>query len=326
MSLWKSASPPWQTRFPPRLTLTFSWRKCVGTGKPVCPHCGSIDKHYFLEPRNGVSRETSTGKQTQRRLWKCSQCRKQFSALTGTVMHGSHIRIRTWLFVAFEFASSKNGVSVSRDRTEVQNCTPIRHGPFATACVRRCALVRTVRCFREPSFRRGLHRRQAVEQAPAGAHGEAAPRSQGEPDLRLSPSFPSCTVKAGRSGRRFSVRRTQPPPRWNRAECRRRDGNIRSLERQGALVHAAWSPIRVARIRRPPGREYVKPNGVTTNAIEGYFSQLKRSIDGTHHHVSATYLNRYLAEFDYRYTTCDMTDGDRMVRLLRQSAGRRLAA
>jgi transposase-like protein len=80
-------------------------------GKPVCPHCGSIDKHYFLKPRNGISRETSCGNQTQRRLWKCSACRMQFSVLTGTVMHGTKIPVRTWLFVAFEFASSKNGVA-----------------------------------------------------------------------------------------------------------------------------------------------------------------------------------------------------------------------
>jgi transposase-like protein len=31
--------------------------------------------------------------------------------------------------------------------------------------------------------------------------------------------------------------------------------------------------------------EYVR-DGFTTNAVEGFFSQLKRSIDGTHHHVS----------------------------------------
>jgi transposase-like protein len=73
-------------------------------------------------------------------------------------------------------------------------------------------------------------------------------------------------------------------------------------------------------------REYVKTNGMTTNAIEGYFSQLKRSIDGTHHHVTARYLNRYLDEFDFRYSTCEIGDGDRMERMLCQSAGRRLAA
>ena len=31
--------------------------------------------------------------------------------------------------------------------------------------------------------------------------------------------------------------------------------------------------------------------------------QDERSIGGTHHHVSARHLSRYLAEFDYRYTT-----------------------
>ncbi|MGI8806523.1 MAG: transposase [Acidimicrobiales bacterium] len=36
---------------------------------------------------------------------------------------------------------------------------------------------------------------------------------------------------------------------------------------------------------------------------EGLFSQLKRSLDGTHHHVSVQHLPRYLAEFDFRYTT-----------------------
>jgi hypothetical protein len=39
---------------------------------------------------------------------------------------------------------------------------------------------------------------------------------------------------------------------------------------------------------------------VTTNLAEGYFSQLKRSLDGTHHHVTREHLHRYLAEFDHR--------------------------
>src|SRR5271163_4769056 len=42
---------------------------------------------------------------------------------------------------------------------------------------------------------------------------------------------------------------------------------------------------------------------------EGYFSQLKRSLDGTYHHVSVEHLPRYLAEFEYRYSTCKMSDG-----------------
>lgn len=57
---------------------------------------------------------------------------------------------------------------------------------------------------------------------------------------------------------------------------------------------------------------------------EGFFSQLKRSIDGTHHHVSVEHLPRYLAQFDFMYSYCHDTDSARMRRLLGQVAGRRL--
>jgi len=65
-------------------------------------------------------------------------------------------------------------------------------------------------------------------------------------------------------------------------------------------------------------------DGVTTNHAETYFSQLKRSLDGTYHHVSVEHLDRYLAEFDYRYTTRLLTDSQRTERTVMQTAGRRL--
>jgi len=69
--------------------------------------------------------------------------------------------------------------------------------------------------------------------------------------------------------------------------------------------------------------EYVR-DGVTTNRAEGYFAQLKRSIDGTHHHVSREHLHRYLAEHDFRFSTCKMSDTARMAKLIDQAEGRRL--
>lgn len=66
------------------------------------------------------------------------------------------------------------------------------------------------------------------------------------------------------------------------------------------------------------------PGAAHVNTAEGYFSQLKRSIDGTHHHVSKRHLPRYLAEFDLRYNARKINDGERMVQVLRQSAGKRL--
>jgi hypothetical protein len=44
-------------------------------------------------------------------VWKCRDCRKQFSVLTGTIFHGTKIPVRTWVFLVFEMATSKNGIS-----------------------------------------------------------------------------------------------------------------------------------------------------------------------------------------------------------------------
>jgi transposase-like protein len=80
-------------------------------GQQTCPHCGVIAEHYFLTPKDGGSRKTTRGARSQRRVWKCRACRKQFSVLTGTIFHGSHIPVQSWVFVVFEMCSSKNGVS-----------------------------------------------------------------------------------------------------------------------------------------------------------------------------------------------------------------------
>jgi len=46
--------------------------------------------------------------------------------------------------------------------------------------------------------------------------------------------------------------------------------------------------------------EYVR-GSAHTNTIEGFWSQLKRSIDGTYHAVSPKYLQSYVDEFVFRY-------------------------
>lgn len=46
--------------------------------------------------------------------------------------------------------------------------------------------------------------------------------------------------------------------------------------------------------------EYVR-GSVHVNGLEGFWSQIKRSIKGTHIHVSAKHLDKYLVEFEYRY-------------------------
>src|SRR5690348_10570083 len=63
---------------------------------PVCPHCGVVDHAYYLAPQSG-HRLTRKGNTTYRRVWKCGDCRKQFSVLVGTIFEGSHIPLSKWL-------------------------------------------------------------------------------------------------------------------------------------------------------------------------------------------------------------------------------------
>jgi transposase-like protein len=46
--------------------------------------------------------------------------------------------------------------------------------------------------------------------------------------------------------------------------------------------------------------EYVKDD-IYTNTLEGFWSQMKRSIDGTYHMVSPNHLQKYVNEFAFRY-------------------------
>ncbi len=61
------------------------------------------------EARQRRPRRTRTGSAAQRRLRKCGACRKQFSVLTGTIMHGTKIPVRTWVFVMFEMCWASCG-------------------------------------------------------------------------------------------------------------------------------------------------------------------------------------------------------------------------
>ena len=45
---------------------------------------------------------------------------------------------------------------------------------------------------------------------------------------------------------------------------------------------------------------------------------------GTYHHMSEAHLHRYTAEFDMRYSTKNISDGDRAASILKGMEGRRL--
>lgn len=73
--------------------------------------------------------------------------------------------------------------------------------------------------------------------------------------------------------------------------------------------------------------EYVRREGdlcITTNALEGYFANLKRGINGVYHHVGKQHLHRYLSEFDFRYDAREISDGERAELAIKGVNGKRL--
>ena len=63
---------------------------------------------------------------------------------------------------------------------------------------------------------------------------------------------------------------------------------------------------------------------VTTNSAESYFALFKRGIYGTFHNISEAHLPRYLAEFDFRANTRELSDRERCAALLAATKGRPL--
>ncbi|MDA0782805.1 MAG: IS1595 family transposase [Proteobacteria bacterium] len=51
------------------------------------------------------------------------------------------------------------------------------------------------------------------------------------------------------------------------------------------------------------GAKQYSVNGSHVNTLEGFWSRLKSSINGTHIHISGKHLDKYAAEFEYRFNS-----------------------
>jgi transposase-like protein len=79
----------------------YSWVEArIWPEGPVCPHCGGIDRISKMG-----------GKSTRIGVYKCYQCRRQFSVKVKTVFEDSHVPMRLWLQAMYLLCSSKKGIS-----------------------------------------------------------------------------------------------------------------------------------------------------------------------------------------------------------------------
>ncbi|GLR89386.1 DDE transposase [Bradyrhizobium iriomotense] len=71
----------------------------------ICPKCGTVDRAGRLEGVKGKNGKERLG------LWKCYECRKQFTVRVGTVFESAHIPLHKCLQAVHLMVSSKKGIS-----------------------------------------------------------------------------------------------------------------------------------------------------------------------------------------------------------------------
>ncbi|HTW20338.1 MAG TPA: IS1595 family transposase [Mycobacteriales bacterium] len=289
--------------------------------EPVCPHCGTIGGHYYLKPSNGTDRKTRTGSRSERRVWKCHACRKQFTVLVGTVFHGSKISVRTWVLVVLEMCASKNGVSAREierkydltPKTAWFMCHRVREamkrdplaGLLAGTVVADETWVGGKRSNRSKAVRAQTPRWDRYSRTDKPAVLALIDAESGEVRSRVVPDVKGATLREAITEQVEMGATTLVTDEW--AGYKLFSGEMKGHE---TVNHSQ--------------DEYVNVQGYSTNAAEAYFGQLKRSIDGTHHAVSREHLHRYLAQHDFLRSTHTMTDTERMAFLVEQTGGRRL--
>ena len=278
---------------------------------PICPHCGGRDA-YFLQPRG--DRYTRTGHATARRVWKCSKCRKQFSVLIGTIFEGTKIPLYKWFLAIYKMCAGKNGVAAHELHRDLE--ITYKSAWFMAHRIRKAME-------REPlnGKLRGII--EADETYVGGKPRYKAPNRREAALRRIESKTPVVTLVQRGGEVRSQV--MKPVTSANLGEVLREN-----VDADATLMTDA------SHLYSPIGREFAAHETVDhgideyargeahVNTAEGYFSQLKRSIDGTHHHVSAHHLHRYVSEFDYRYNTRKIEDGERMRLTIKQAEGKRM--
>jgi transposase-like protein len=273
---------------------------------PVCPHCGETGRAYLLANKAG----------SYRRTWKCADCRRKFSVLVGSVFEGTKVPLSKWLMAIYLLAASKNGVAAF----ELHRTLGVTH-KTAWFMVHRIREGMKVAPFAAMMRGTVVADETHVGGAPGNRHGYKPGRGgQGVTDKTPVLSMISKDTGEVRSQAVADVTGAT----LRKAMAHYADIPNTVLHTDGARSYLSIRAEFAAHesVDHFSG-EYVRGD-VTTNQAENYFSQLKRSLDGTHHHVSREHLPRYLAEHDFRYSTRKISDSERMVRLMGQTSGRRL--
>jgi transposase len=228
-----------------------------------CPKCGN----------------TSWYRIKKRKAYACTNGH-QINPLAGTIFHKSEIDLTMWFFAIYKFSNSRNGVAAK----ELERDLGVT---YKTAW----RMAKQIRSLMEMS---GLKLSGIVEVDEAFMEKVKNPQ-----DRKSVPKILGMVQRKGAA----------------KAVVIRKSGDMTTIPLVKSEIEAGSSLMTdgaaMFRGRQFPDYKINSVNhskkefafgGVHTNSVEGFFSQIKRSIDGTYHRVSATYLQSYLDEFSWRLT------------------------
>lgn len=262
----------------------------------ICPHCGGIERNKKMG-----------GTATRIGLYKCYDCRGQFTVKVGTIFESSHIKLHIWLQAIFLISSSKKGVSANQ-------------------------LHRTLGITLKSAWFLGHRIREAMHEGnPEMLGGEGAIIEADETFMGPKKGFKVQNAGHHRTKVVSLVQRNGKTRSFHVANV---DGdNLRpilmdNIAKDSHLMTDGASHYRgigkkfaLHETTNHAQKEYAKPSKVEgvsahSNTVEAYFAILKRGIVGIYHHVSEHHLQRYLNEFDFRYSnrkSLGVSDFDRAI-------------
>ena len=260
-----------------------------------CPHCKLINATPITGGRDG--------------LYQCNSCREQFTVTVGTVFERSKVPLNKWLLCNHLLVSSKKGISAH----QIHRMLGVTYKTAWFMCHRLRAAMAS-----EPTGPLGGPDKvvEADETFVGGKQRNSAFRRVGKKQMVMT------LVERGGQARSFHIAnvhgntlRSVLVTNVDRKSVLMSDdaGAYRAVGREFAghfpVIHSA--------------REYAF-EGMHSNTAENFFSIFKRGVIGTYHHMSECHLHRYTAEFDFRYNTRTITDGERADKNLIGIAGKRL--
>jgi transposase len=210
-----------------------------------------------------------------RKSYSCQWCGYQLHPLSGTIFHKSSTPLTSWFYAMYLFSTSRNGVSAA----ELQ-----RHLGVTNKCAHRIA--RKIRSL-------------MAEDGIIGGEGTIVEADETYYGGRKSIKTPIMGVVERGGKVRAKVTDT--------ASTARVKTFFKEHLHPGSELHTDesriyWWTNSVMEHYSVNHSQYEFAWGhVTTNTIEGFWSQLKRSLDGTHHSVSRQHLQSYVDEFVFRY-------------------------